>query len=289
MGTIWGYLSKNVPMKEQWRYGDENVFTSEKKDQLLNDIDDIIIPEQSQALNLCVIGYKASGKSSLINTLKTVVRNSGHLCTVVPAYGKNRGCTSRKLNGVTLKTLSSGKKICVYDTFGIQREPLRNDDDKNAALIDDLKKTIAGHVMHNYEFQEISIQEESDFYRRPTLSDRMHCVIFVINAENVQELSEYKTLLMVQQHLANENVPLRLVLTYVDKLHPGASDKLSGIFHNRLIYDKVRNVKEIFSLQDCHILPIANYVDSDQPNLNQDVLALLALDNILQETLAAFQ
>lgn len=85
------------------------------------------------------------------------------------------------------------------------------------------------------------------------------------------------------------DVPLRLVLTKVDKLHPGASDKLSGIFHNRLIYDKVRKVKEIFSLQDCHILPIANYVNSDQPNLNQDVLTLLALDNILQETLAAFQ
>lgn len=289
MGTIWSYLSKNVPMKEQWRYGDENVFTSEKKDQLLNDIDDIIIPEQSQALNLCVIGYKASGKSSLINTLKTVVRNSGQVCTVVPAYGPNHDCTSKKLNGVTLKTLSSGKKICVYDTCGIKREPIRNDGDKNAALIDDLKKTIAGHVMHNYEFQEISIHEESAFYRRPTLSDRMHCVIFVINAENVQEPPDYQTLLIVQHHLANENVPLRLVLTKVDKLHPGASDKLSGIFHNRLIYDKVRKVKEIFSLQDCHILPIANYVNSDQPNLNQDVLALLALDNILQETLAAFQ
>lgn len=58
---------------------------------------------------------------------------------------------NQQLNGVTLKTLSSGKKICVYDTCGIQREPLRNDIDTNAALIDDLKKTIAGHVMHGYE------------------------------------------------------------------------------------------------------------------------------------------
>lgn len=71
-----------------------------KKDQLLNDIDDIIIPEQSQALNLCVIGYKASGKSSLINTLKTVVRNSGQVCTVVPAYGPNHDCTSKKVSHV---------------------------------------------------------------------------------------------------------------------------------------------------------------------------------------------
>lgn len=85
------------------------------------------------------------------------------------------------------------------------------------------------------------------------------------------------------------DVPLRLVLTKVDKLHPGDPEKLSGIFHNRLVDDKVRKVKEIFSLQDCHILPIVNYVNSKKQNLNQDVLALLALDNILQESLAAFQ
>lgn len=85
------------------------------------------------------------------------------------------------------------------------------------------------------------------------------------------------------------DVPLRLVLTRVDKLHPGGPDKLDGIFHDRLVYDKVKKVKELFSLQDCHILPIANYVDSAHQNLNQDVLALLALDNILQETFAAFR
>lgn len=277
-------------MKEPWRHGDENVFTIEKKDELLDGINNIDGPEHSEALNLCVIGYKASGKSSLINTLKTVVRNTGQLCTVAPAYGPNHGCTSKKLNGVTLKILSSGKKICAYDTCGIQREPLRNGNDINAVLMDDLKKTIAGHVENDYEFQEISIHENSGFYKKnPTLSDRMHCVLFVINAEQVQERPDYNTLLRVQHHLANENVPLRLVLTKVDKLHPGEPDQLSGIFHNRDLYDKVRKVKEIFSLQDCHILPIANYVNSDKQNLNQDVLALLALDNILQETLAAFR
>lgn len=290
MGNIWSYFSKNVPMREPWRYDDENVFTEEKKNHLLDGIVEIDVPEQSQALNILVIGYKAAGKSSLINTFKTVVRNTNQVCTVVPSYGPNHGCTSKKLNGVTLKTLSSGQKICAYDTCGIQREPFGNDNDINAAIVDDLKKTIAGHVRHEYEFQGISIHEESEFYRRrPTLSDRMHCVLFVINAEQVQERPDYNTLLRVQRHLADENVPLRLVLTKVDKLHPGDPEKLRGIFHNRLVHDKVRKVKEIFSLQDCHILPIVNYVNSKKQNLNQDVLALLALDNILQESLAAFQ
>lgn len=58
---------------------------------------------------------------------------------------------NQQLNAVTLKTFSTGQKICVYDTPGIQREPLRNDNNINAALIADLQMTIAGHVMHGYE------------------------------------------------------------------------------------------------------------------------------------------
>lgn len=75
-----------------------------KKGQLLHDIDDVCVPEQSQALNLVLIGYKAAGKSSLINTLKAVVRNSGQVCTVVPAYGPNHGCTTKRVSLVQLYT-----------------------------------------------------------------------------------------------------------------------------------------------------------------------------------------
>lgn len=56
------------------------------------------------------------------------------------------------------------------------------------------------------QFQETSIDEESDFYREtPTLSDKMHCVLFVINAEQVQERPDYNTLQRVQRHLADES------------------------------------------------------------------------------------
>lgn len=105
-------------------------------------------------------------------------------------------------------------------------------------------------------------------------------VIFIINCS--MTISHFCIFIFV-------DVPLRLVLTKVDKLLPDGPDKLDCIFHNRHVYDKVRKVKELFSLQDCHILPIANYVNSAHQNLNQDVLALLALDNILQETFAAFR
>lgn len=41
-----------------------------------------------------------------------------------------------------------------------------------------------------------------------------------------------------------------------------------------------------FGLQDCQILPIVNYGNGLEQNITQDVLALLTIDNILQEALS---
>lgn len=49
--------------------------------------------------------------------------------------------------------------------------------------------------------------------------------------------------------------------------------------------DKVRLAKHEFGLQDSHILPIANYVQGTRQNITQDVLALQAIENILDEAL----
>lgn len=49
---------------------------------------------------------------------------------------------------------------------------------------------------------------------------------------------------------------------------------------------KVQLAIKDLSLQDCQILPIANYVTGMERNTTQDVLALLTIDNILQEAIS---
>lgn len=48
---------------------------------------------------------------------------------------------------------------------------------------------------------------------------------------------------------------------------------------------KVKIAKEEFDLQDCQILPVANYVNGTEKELYQDILALLTMDNIIEEAL----
>lgn len=48
---------------------------------------------------------------------------------------------------------------------------------------------------------------------------------------------------------------------------------------------KVKLAKKMFGVQDFQILPIANYVQGTTQNVTQDVLTLLAIENILREAL----
>lgn len=49
--------------------------------------------------------------------------------------------------------------------------------------------------------------------------------------------------------------------------------------------DKVRLAKDKFGFQESQILPIASYVNETRQNIIKDVLALQAVENILNEAL----
>lgn len=80
------------------------------------------------------------------------------------------------------------------------------------------------------------------------------------------------------------DIPIRVILTRADKLcHPNNMD---GIFRNEKVYKAVEEAKTMFHVHDCQVLPIANYVQGTTQNITQDVLALLAINNIVQEAIS---
>lgn len=81
------------------------------------------------------------------------------------------------------------------------------------------------------------------------------------------------------------DIPSRLILTKVDTLDLCNAGSLNEIFQSRQAEKKVNDAKNIFNFQDCEIWPVANYVKGITQNITQDVLALLSLDNILEEAI----
>lgn len=81
------------------------------------------------------------------------------------------------------------------------------------------------------------------------------------------------------------DIPLRVILTKVDTLDLCIPGDLSGIYKSKQMADKVRLGKNKFELQESQILPIASYVQETRQNITKDVLALQAVENILNEAL----
>lgn len=81
------------------------------------------------------------------------------------------------------------------------------------------------------------------------------------------------------------DVPSRLILTKVDKLDLCYPGSLNEIFRSPHAEKKVNTAKEKFDFHDCEIWPIANYVTGTTQDITRDVLALLSLDNILEEAI----
>lgn len=51
------------------------------------------------------------------------------------------------------------------------------------------------------QFKKTTIQEDDELYRRnPTISDKMHCVLFVINADHVLG-GDHAALLRIRSHM----------------------------------------------------------------------------------------
>lgn len=270
------------PMLIPWRNYPADIFSTTTKDRLSKKIKSCPPPDPCQFINLMVIGQIGAGKSSLINTLFTVFRDNGQQSTIATPRGISMGSSTKTLHEVTLIEFQNGKQLRIYDCRGVDSKW----DTKH--YCQDLIQAIDGHIRKGYEFKEdFGIQKDSIYYNHnPTISDRMHCVLYVTTADQNQRERTY-VLEKVRGHVDDLDIPLRLILTKVDQLQlcrfPG---NLSGIFESRQMDHKVQLAIKNFSLQDCQVLPIANYVQGFEQNITQNVLALLTIDTILQEAIS---
>lgn len=282
------YRANKEPLKQPWREYPEDIFLQDKseklrtKDRLLEKILGDSPPEPCNAINLMVMGNIGSGKSSFINTLFTVFRNNGQISTIASPHGINTPSTTKRFHEVTLMTFRNGKKLRIYDCRGVHDAAWASEIYKK-----DLIQAIDGCIKKDYEFKKKDgISEESVFFRpNPTISDKMHCVLYVTEPKHLQP-DDLKILGPVREYVDNKDIPLRLILTKMDQQTLcGFDGDLKGIFRSRQAKQKVELAIKNFGVQDCQVLPIANYVKGMEQNTTQDVLALLTIDNILQEAI----
>ncbi|XP_052103654.1 interferon-induced protein 44-like [Mytilus californianus] len=225
---------------------------------------------------LLMIGEVGAGKSSFFNTINSIFRgyitsqacsgNAEHsLTTVYRMYQIRNGETGKPMN------------FRLHDTRGIEAD--------QGVDANEMSYLLDGNIPDRHQFNP-SVPVSTDtlgFVASPHLSEKIHCVVFVLDGSTVDVMAEkvIERLKNLQMRMNQRGIPQVVLLTKIDKICEITGEDLSNVFHSPLIRETVDRVSQIMGLPRSHILPVKNYESEMDLNDNVNILALMTLQQML--------
>ncbi|XP_021518123.1 interferon-induced protein 44 isoform X1 [Meriones unguiculatus] len=225
---------------------------------------------------ILLLGPIGAGKSNFINSVKSVFRGrTTHQALV--------GCD---INGISDK----------YRTYSIMS---RNDSgplpfllcdslglSENAGLhMDDLRCILNGHIPDRYPFNSVKpiTPNHPNYIHDPLLKDKIHCVVFVFDANSVEKLSHglVAKIKQVRKDLIKRGILHLALLTHVDSLDLITKGDLIDLYKCIPVLHKLKAVHRDFGFAFSDILMVSNYVAEWELDPVKDILILSALKEIL--------
>ncbi|XP_052788182.1 interferon-induced protein 44-like [Mya arenaria] len=228
-----------------------------------------------QEFRILLLGPVGSGKSSFCNTVTSVFRGR---ITQMANCGKAAHSITSVYKPFMVRTKKGGRlhfRLC--DSPGMEESQGLEAVETNFLL--------DGHVPEMYEFNPATPISMSDpgFIVKPGLSQRVHCVVYVLDATTVEDISaNMKDKLSRLRKLGNQKeIPQAVLLTKIDLVDTEVAGKPSSVFTSGNVENKVRAASELFGLPRNHVLPVKNYEDEMLLEDGVNILALLALRQVL--------
>ncbi|XP_076153675.1 interferon-induced protein 44-like [Alosa pseudoharengus] len=272
----WFSKSSKIPtpsllLEKDWRcikWGEEETMKSKlKKIEVRN-------PEV-QSLRILVHGPVGAGKSSFINSINNVFQGrmtSGALAQSV----SDRSCTKIfKVHNIRDGETRDPLPFVICDIMGLEK------DDAQGAHPEDLIKVLKGQIKDGYTFNPRSPCSDED--SNPTLSDKIHCLLSVIQADKISLMAddEFKKMRQIREHAVEMDIPQLAMLTKVDMACQEVQKDIKLIYRSKVIKHKMQECSNNLGVPMNCIFPVKNY--HEEIDLNKDVNALLlsALTHIL--------
>ncbi|XP_075873909.1 interferon-induced protein 44-like [Nelusetta ayraudi] len=231
-----------------------------------------------QQVRVLLVGPVGAGKSSFFNSINSAFR--GNMTCQAIAGTADRSLTNQ-FRTYTIKARKGGQALplVLCDTMGLEEMA------ETGLDIEDLINIYQGHVKDRYQFNPSApiLSDSPGFRKHATLADKIHCVVYVIDACKVSLLSQKMVdkFAVIRKKTNRLGLPQILLMTKVDEACPLVAEDIKNVYHSAYIQKTARELSECLGIPLSCILPVKNYCDLLELDQDTDILLFSAIELML--------
>ncbi|KAK7136980.1 hypothetical protein R3I93_017143 [Phoxinus phoxinus] len=269
--------SSQISVEEKpWR---KVLWTAERRDELMGLIRNYKPMMTSiSRVRILMIGPVGAGKSSFFNSINSIFM--GRITSKAMSGSAGTSLTTQ-FRTYPVKDGREGMPLpfVLCDTMGLEEQ-------SGAGLdIDDISIILKGHVPDRYKFNPTTpFQPDEQKASRPaSLQEKIHCVVYVIDATKISLMSSKleEKLTAIRKKVNTLGIAQIVLMTKVDEACPLVEEDLQSLYVSSYIKTKVQEVSSRLGVPVSCVLPVKNYSQELELELNCDVLLLTAIQQML--------
>ncbi|KAG9271224.1 interferon-induced protein 44-like isoform X1 [Astyanax mexicanus] len=247
------------------------------QDPMINKLRNFQISNEGvRELNFLLYGPVGAGKSSIINTIKSIFEGRQYIECLAAA----ESTTSQTIYFQKFSMAKDGSfPFAFSDIMGVEKELLEG------VSSEDIISALKGHVKEGYTFNPvIPLTDPNEYYRtNPGPNDKIHCLINVMPADKLAMMADdfIKKMKQVRVAASRMNIPQVVFLTRIDRTCQMTKEDLHKVYKSKKIRDKMRQCSNTLGVPVNCIFPVWNYHEETGVNAEINCLMLNALTQII--------
>ncbi|KAL4634837.1 interferon-induced protein 44-like [Arapaima gigas] len=234
-----------------------------------------------------LLGPVGAGKSSFISSVQSVF--SGRVINRA-MVGSSSTSFTKKLQSFNIRRYDEKdcdpSALVLCDVMGLEGGV-------TGLTLHDTLAIIKGHVPEGHKFSPAQPvrTDTAGFVKKPYEVDRVHCVVYVIDASKLDSCSQAMktTFSHLREHISDLGVHQVAVLTHVDQVCPETDRDVSNVYRSRLVQQAISKAGALLGMSNSYIVPVKNYYSELELDGPTDTLLLCAIHHILQYVQLYFQ
>ncbi|KAL4224203.1 Interferon-induced protein 44-like [Mactra antiquata] len=224
---------------------------------------------------ILMLGPVGAGKSSFYNTINSIFR--GRITQKAGSGSAEQSLTTAYTPYFVRERSGGNLNFRICDTRGLE--------DSQGIDVIECNYLLDGHVPEYYQFNPATpiTPNTNGFISKPTLEEKIHCVVFVLDSTTVEVLPDkiIQKMKSFQTLMNQKGIPQAILLTKIDKLCENVEKNTAEVFTSGVVEENVAKVSQLLGLPRGNVLPIKNYENEMQLDKGISILSLLSLRKIL--------